>query len=99
MEKIFPWKRFWCPPEGNLQLDNLGYLSDPEGEYGKYSNPGVVGFGKIKNTPCLILLGEPGIGKSQTIKDEVKNIRKGLSEKDELIAFGELLNIPKFPDH
>lgn len=90
MKKIFSWKRFWCPPEGSLQLDNSGYLTDPEGEYEKYSNPDVVSFERIKNTPCLILLGEPGIGKSQTIKDEVENIRKGLSKKDELILHVDL---------
>ena len=90
MKKIFPWKRFWCSHEGSLRLDNSGYLTDPEGEYGKYSNPDVVSFERIKNTPCLILLGEPGIGKSQTIKDEVENIRKGLSEKDELILHIDL---------
>lgn len=90
MKKIFPWKRFWCPPEGSLQLDNSGYLTDPEGEYGNYLNPDVVGFEKIKNTPCLILLGEPGIGKSQTIKDEIENLKKELSERDELILFIDL---------
>lgn len=90
MKKIFTWKRFLCPPEGNLQLDNSGYLVDPEGEYEKYSNPDVVSFEKIKNTPCLILLGEPGIGKSQTIKDEIENLKKELSERDELILFIDL---------
>src|SRR3972149_8672463 len=80
----FPWKRFWCPPEGKLHLDNWGYLTDPEGKYGKYINPDVVSFEKIRDTPCLILLGEPGIGKSQTIEDEIEHLQKEISEKDEL---------------
>ncbi len=84
MQIKFPWKRFWCPPEGKLHLDNWSYLTDPEGEYGKDINPDVVSFEIIRDTPCLILLGEPGIGKSQTIEDEIEHLQKEISEKDEL---------------
>lgn len=85
MKKKFPWKRFWCPPEGKLQLDNWGYLTDPEGEYGRSLNPDVVSFERIRDTPCLILLGEPGIGKSQAIEDEIEHLKEEISEKDELL--------------
>lgn len=90
MNQKFPWKRFWCTPEGILQLEESGYLVDPEGEYGKYLNPDVVGFENIQNVPCLILLGEPGIGKSQAIADEIEKLRKEVSEKDDLILFIDL---------
>src|SRR4030042_4637967 len=35
--------------------------------------------------PCLILLGEPGIGKSQAIEDEIDNLKKGVSGEDEIL--------------
>lgn len=69
MKKIFPWKRFWCPSEGKIQLDGSGYLFDPEEEYAKYHDLDVVSFAEIENVPCLILLGEPGIGKTQAIRE------------------------------
>lgn len=85
MQIKFPWNRFWCSPEGKLHLDDWGYLTDPEGEYGKWLNPDVVSFEKIRDTPCLILLGEPGIGKSQAIEDEIEHLEKEVSGKDELL--------------
>jgi hypothetical protein len=72
--KEYPWKRFWCRPEGRCQLTSEGYLLDPEGEHGQYLNPDVVSFEKIAHHKCLILLGEPGIGKSYAIRDEIRRL-------------------------
>lgn len=49
----FPWKRYWCPLEGEAKFDKAGYLANPE-VYGKYLNPDVVSFEKMQNAPCLI---------------------------------------------
>lgn len=62
-KQFYEWKRFWCPREGNLNLCDSGYLVDPVGEYGRYLNPDVLAFEKIVDFQCLILLGEPGMGK------------------------------------
>ena len=67
-EQIYDWKRFWCPRSSQINLgDRGGYLTDPESEYGKYANPELVGLEAISDVPCLVLLGEPGIGKSQEL--------------------------------
>lgn len=68
----YNWKRFWIPSENqdSVNLSDEGFLYDPDSEYGKYYNPNAVSFSKISEFPCLILLGEPGIGKSSTIKEE-----------------------------
>ena len=36
MNQSFHWKRFWCEPDKQFQLDDSGYLLKPDGEYGKY---------------------------------------------------------------
>jgi hypothetical protein len=59
-----------------MNLGDGGYLVDPESEYGKYLNPDLVPFDKIADRPCLVLLGEPGIGKSRAIND----IRRAIDE-------------------
>jgi predicted NACHT family NTPase len=41
---------------------------DPESEWGRHANPELVGLESIAGVPCLVLLGEPGIGKSEAIK-------------------------------
>ena len=64
--------RFWCRREGKLSWDDLGFLEDPEVSY----NPDLVPFSKISNVPCLVLLGEPGIGKTTELKQEYKRVKK-----------------------
>ena len=65
--QTYNWRRFWCPREGLLNLDDNGYLSDPESRYSQILNTSVVPFESLANYPCLVLLGEPGIGKSTAL--------------------------------
>ena len=65
MSQIYNWKRFWCTRAAQINLGDRGYLVDPESEYGHLLNPELVSLESIADLPCLILLGEPGIGKSQ----------------------------------
>lgn len=75
-KQVYAWKRFWCPRQGNINLADDGYLYDPDAEWGKAYNPDLLSLEEIADVPCLILLGEPGIGKSQ----ELGNL-KTLTEK------------------
>ncbi len=59
----YDWQRFWCPREGNVNFD-YGYLQDPEAKWGMILNPDVKRIEEFASYPCLILLGEPGLGKS-----------------------------------
>src|SRR5262245_47070029 len=63
----YPWKRFWSPRTGHIALDPPGFLLDPEQSYGNVLNPDVKTYSQIESTRCLVLLGEPGIGKSTAI--------------------------------
>ena len=47
-----------------------GYLLDPESAYGRIANPDLVTLDYLADVPCLILLGERGIGKSTAIRAE-----------------------------
>jgi hypothetical protein len=67
-DKYYEWKRFWYP-RGNIPaLSDAGYLYDPEREYGQIFSEGVSSFEVIARFPCLILLGEPGVGKSYAVR-------------------------------
>ncbi|AMA10259.1 NACHT domain-containing protein [Picosynechococcus sp. PCC 73109] len=76
-KKDYKWKRFWCPRSGTINLADGGYLCDPDGEWGRAHNPDLVSLEAIAEIPCLVLLGEPGIGKSQ----ELENL-KALTENN-----------------
>ena len=66
----YDWKRFWCSREGSINLIDGGYLADPEAAYGRHLNPHLRPFSGLSNLPCLALLGEPGIGKTETMRAE-----------------------------
>ena len=73
-DHLYNWKRFWCPREGSFSLGDSGYLTDPESKWGKELQPQVVAFDNIQTIPCLLLLGEPGIGKSSAMESEQGSI-------------------------
>lgn len=57
-------KRFWIPPDETIDVSDGGFLPDPKtrSTWSFHSPP--VPFEAIEHIPCLILLGEPGMGKS-----------------------------------
>jgi hypothetical protein len=69
----FPWKRFWCERGGQLITDSHGYLLDPEDSNNRYFEPKAIAFEAMQE-PCLILLGEPGQGKSMALEDARKAV-------------------------
>lgn len=68
----YPWKRFWCPRDGRINFDQYsGYPYDPEGEWSRLHQEDFRSLDQIEEAPCLVMLGEPGIGKSRAV-DECK---------------------------
>jgi len=57
------WKRFRYPRGEHIDLADDGFLVDPDSEYGKYHNTEVRPFDWLDDTPCTVLLGEPGMAK------------------------------------
>jgi predicted NACHT family NTPase len=50
-------------------------------------NPDVLPFQEIIVTPCLALLGEPGIGKSYAMQDEIKIIKESIKGSEKVLFF------------
>lgn len=65
-------ERFWCPRDGSYSLDDDGFLRDPDASFlGMGSvNPGALRGDDLRSVRCLVLLGEPGSGKSTVIRDD-----------------------------
>ncbi len=86
MTKGFDWKRFWCPRDGSINLSDRGFLSDPEGNWSKYLNPALVTFERLAELPCVVLLGEPGIGKTWTLQKESAEVQGSLAAGAKLVS-------------
>ena len=74
---IYPWKRFWGKSGSAFLFGPNGYLRDPEDLY--TLNPDVFPLDEVVDLPCIVLLGEPGIGKSNGLENERKNIEETIS--------------------
>jgi len=66
----YEWKRFWSPRDGIIHLGDHGFLTDPN-DWGGYHNTTLRTSDQLLEFPCLVLLGEPGIGKSTSIEEMV----------------------------
>jgi len=86
---MYNWKRFWCPITGKLKFDYLGFLADPE-DYGYLTNLDVVPFTDISPIPCLVLLGEAGIGKTTAAKQEYEQRLEQVRDSDDECLWFEL---------
>jgi hypothetical protein len=78
----YQWTRFWSGPADTIQLDELACLVDPEGPAGHALNPHVVSIDAIAHLPCLVLLGEPGSGKSSALESYVAGLRPPPADTD-----------------
>lgn len=84
---ILNWKRFWCPRDGSYQLTGNGYLWDYDSRP-VFGDSGIVTLEDLIEIPCLILLGEPGIGKSTEIFKHSKIIEEKTRQTgDEFLRF------------
>jgi len=67
----YNWPRFWIPFGGSLDLSDSGFLSDPTDSR---SPDRPVTLAALQSLRWLALLGEPGIGKSTTLKEEADRV-------------------------
>lgn len=76
MSTIYNWHRYWYPRDIKESPGFDFFFADPTQEWFGENYPGVVELESLLNIPCLILLGEPGIGKTfeiNRIKSHLEN--------------------------
>ena len=93
--QTYNWKRLWCPRTGSMSLADGGYLYVPVLQWPGISD--AVPFGSIATTPCLVLLGEPGIGKSTTMKAEHASIEGQVGETGDATLWFDLRSYHRNP--
>lgn len=87
--KRLPWTRFWVPSAGRISADRdrRGFLDDPADDFGRAANPDVKELRELLPQPCLVLSGQPGIGKTTEVESLRQNPSDWLEQDETLIAF------------
>jgi hypothetical protein len=62
--------RYWIPQGKEIPLYDDGFIPDPEDELGAAAMPETLPLDELHDIDCLILIGEPGLGKTTAMKDE-----------------------------
>ncbi len=79
-------QRFWIPPTSALALADAGFLPDPEDDFARAYNPEVVDFAAIASRRCLILIGEPGMGKTTALQTERGDMEVALGPGPHMVS-------------
>src|SRR3989442_3474226 len=79
---VYDWKRYWVPRDGVFSYDSDGFLLPPANDSDRLFWPktDVVGFDALIAKPCLVLLGEPGIGKTFALREAARQATPAPSE-------------------
>jgi hypothetical protein len=97
-EGRYDWTRFWVDGSARSWLDTDDFFPDPEAEV-SWLQPGVdaTKLADEPSAPCLILLGEPGLGKSQAVKDADRELAESpedpLHQRIDLGAYSDASSI------
>lgn len=83
---MYNWKRFFCQPDHGFSLSDNGFLFDPESEHGNSVNPHVLNYDQLQGNKCVVILGEPGIGKSAALVNATEVAKKNQTSRDRIIA-------------
>ena len=70
----FPWARKWVPEKQSAPVDPEGFLL-PTAEAAPRYGTTAVELSALESVRCLILLGEPGMGKSTALRDQAERDR------------------------
>lgn len=93
-EPVYQWKRFWYPQGDPADLSDGGYLRDPDISRRFSYAPQPASSEALFEAPCLVLLGEPGIGKSTALKAFQAHTERQIAATDERLLPVNLADCP-----
>jgi hypothetical protein len=68
MQTKYPWIRYWCPRNAAYVQDGRGFVAVPSTSPFLLRNNHLKTIESLLNVPCLILLGENGIGTTDQLQ-------------------------------
>lgn len=71
---VYSWDRFWISRDGIVDLSDGGFLADPTSPLRRAHPKTPAMLTELGRYRALVLLGEPGIGKSTTLEAEAARV-------------------------
>jgi hypothetical protein len=89
--KTYDWKRYWIPQGENPIMQN-GYFVEPSATDLHWYLPKSNGssLAMLQEVPCLILLGDVGMGKSTVVEDEASKLSQMLNGQKHAVVYRDL---------
>lgn len=82
----YNWERYWIPRDnGNIHIAGDGFPIDPKQEFSKYYEYHPKPLSDFRKTSCIIMLGEPGLGKTTALEKDYKETEFSLSNSHDKI--------------
>jgi hypothetical protein len=92
-KRIYKWQRYWCPQNGQISLTSDGFLYVIHPSLRGHDDSQLVQLHELVDSPCLILLGEPGLGKSYSMQEAYEEARAATPAGE---YFPPLLNLKDY---
>jgi hypothetical protein len=73
--------RYWLPEGQEIPLIDGGFMPDPRGPY-SYAVPGAKALDELAEASCLVLIGEPGSGKTTAMTAEYERLAGSVGDED-----------------
>jgi hypothetical protein len=87
----YPWDRFWVPQGQNPTMAE-GYFVEPSSSPIRWLHPESNGvpLSALRDVPCLVLLGDMGMGKSTTVQQEYQSLSRSFSGQRHEVVLRDL---------
>lgn len=72
---IFEWVRYWTDASRPAPSDHDGFSLAPDQVAEYFGSSGISDLASLGDVQCLVLLGEPGMGKSTALKAEYERVK------------------------
>jgi len=72
----YDWQRLWVERDDQVPRDGDGFAYKPEAEWAMYHEHPPKTLAELADERCLVLLGEPGMGKTFALSDELARLEE-----------------------
>lgn len=75
-DRVYAWRRHWLALDELSSLERYGWLADPTSESAAFFRGKGQPLVKLHEKSCLVLLGDPGMGKTTSVRQDIAEFKQ-----------------------